>query len=180
MAIIRKILKWLLISIAAAALCMAVFFTYMRLHDGPVEFIPWFTISTGGPFRSGELKPSPADWTFLKEREEIEMETLNLGTTKTIWTMVVDGRLFVASGRRQTWIGQLWKQWPQRLEEDDRIILRVDNDLYEQRLVPIVEGEIILPVLEESWRKYGRGAKPTSDAAVTREFIWLFEILPRE
>ena len=67
----------------------SLFFVYMRLHDGPVEFVPWFTISTGGPFRSGQLLPSPKDWTFLKNREEIEMETLNLGTTKTIWTMVV-------------------------------------------------------------------------------------------
>ena len=61
--------------------------------------------------------------------------------------MVVDGRLFVASGRRQTWYGKYWKQWPQRVEEDDRIILRVDDSLYEQRLVPIKEGEIILPIL---------------------------------
>ena len=54
------------------------------------------------------------------------------------------------------------------------------STLYEQRLIPITEGEIILPVLRESWRKYGRGAEPTSDAAVTREFTWLFEIVDRE
>ena len=87
--------------------------------------------------------------------------------------------MFVASGRRQTWYGQLWKQWPKRLSDDDRIILRVDDTLYEQRLVPITEGEIILPVLRESWRKYGRGLEPTSDAAVTQEFMWLFEIVNR-
>lgn len=180
MPVIKNLLKWSGLITGALLLAALFFFIYMRLHDGPVEFVPGFTISTGGPFRSGELHPSPSDWTFLKDREEIEMETLNLGTSKTIWTMVVDGRLFVASGRRQTWIGQLWKQWPQRLEDDDRIILRVDDKLYEQRLVPIVEGEIIVPVLQESWRKYGRGARPTSDAAVTQEFIWLFEILPRQ
>ena len=157
----------------------SLFFVYLRLHDGPVEFVPWFTISTGGPFRSGQLLPSPKDWTFLKNREEIEMETLNLGTTKTIWTMVVDGRLFVASGRRQTWYGKYWKQWPQRVEEDDRIILRVDDSLYEQRLVPVKEGEIVLPVLQESWRKYGRGPEPTSTARVDDELIWLFEIVDR-
>ena len=176
----KKVLKWVGVTLGSILLCMGLFFGYMRLHDGPVEFIPGFTISTGGSFRSGELAPSPSDWTFLKDREEIEMETLNLGTSKTIWTMVVNGRLFVASGRRQTRIGQLWKQWPQRLAEDDRIILRVDDRLYEQRLVPIVEGEIILPVLQESWRKYGRGSRPTSDVAVTQEYMWLFEILPRE
>tara|TARA_B110000444_G_scaffold233531_1_gene243127 strand:+ start:221 stop:751 length:531 start_codon:yes stop_codon:yes gene_type:complete len=175
----KKILKWSGITIGTILVAMLLFFAYMRLHDGPVEFYPGFTISTGGPFLSGELAPSPDDWTFLKEREEIEMETLNLGTTKTIWVTVVNGRMFVASGRRQTWIGQQWKQWPQRVNEDDRIILRVDDILYEQRLRPITEGPDILPVLTESWRKYGRGSRPTSDAAVTQELIWLFEIVPR-
>ncbi len=175
----KSLLKYLGITSLSAILVMGMFFIYMRLHDGPIEFIPWFTISTGGPFRSGELEPSPDNWTFLKERQEIEMETLNLGTTKTIWTMVVDGRLFVASGRRQTWYGQLWKQWPRRIESDDRIILRIDDALYEQRLVPITKGDIILPVLQESWRKYGRGSEPTSSARVTEELMWLFEIVDR-
>ena len=105
------VLKWLGIGLSITVLAIGLFYTYMRLHDGPVEFVPWFTISVGGPFRSGELLASPDDWTFLKDREEIEMETLNLGTSKTIWISVVDGRMFVASGRRNTWIGQLWKQW---------------------------------------------------------------------
>ena len=175
----NKVIRYSVTALCSLALATSLIFVYMRLHDGPVEFVPWFTISTGGPFRSGELLPSPVDWTFLKDREEIEMETLNLGTSKTIWTMVVDGRIFVASGRRQTWYGKYWKQWPQRVDDDDRIILRVDDTLYEQRLVPVTEGEIILPVLKESWRKYGRGSEPTSAARVTQELIWLFEIVER-
>ena len=175
----KKVLKWIGIGFGTIVAAMVLFFAYMRFHDGPVEFIPWFTISTGGPFRSGELVASPDDWTFLKDREEIEMETLNLGTTKTIWISVVNGRMFIASGRRNTWIGQLWKQWPQRVDEDDRIILRVDDKLYEQRLLPITEGPDILPAMTESWRKYGRGSRPTSDAAVTGGFVWLFEVVQR-
>ncbi|MCS5580354.1 MAG: hypothetical protein NZ837_07460, partial [Gammaproteobacteria bacterium] len=126
----NTVLKRMGIGLGLSGLAMGLFYTYMRLHDGPVEFVPWFTISVGGPFRSGELLASPDDWTFLKDREEIEMETLNLGTSKTIWISVVDGRMFIASGRRNTWIGQIWKQWPQRVDEDDRIILRVDGSLY--------------------------------------------------
>lgn len=154
------------------------FLAYMRLHDGPVEFVPGFTISTGGPFRSGTLTPSPADWNFLKDREEIEMETLNLGTSKTIWVAVVDGRMFIASGRRNTRIGQLWKQWPQLVAEDDRIILRVDDQLYEQRLKPITEGPDVIAAMTELARKYGRGGAPTDDS-VARQFVWLFEVTPR-
>ena len=30
--------------------------------------------------------------------------------------------------------GGIWKQWPHYLDHDDRIILRIDGKLYEQRL----------------------------------------------
>ncbi|HBY00031.1 MAG TPA: hypothetical protein DEG93_06695 [Gammaproteobacteria bacterium] len=174
----NMVLKWMGIGLSITVLAIGLFYTYMRLHDGPVEFVPWFTISVGGPFRSGELLASPDDWTFLKDREEIEMETLNLGTSKTIWISVVDGRMFVASGRRNTWIGQLWKQWPQRVDEDDRIILRVDDSLYEQRLKPVTEGPDVIKAMTESARKYGRGGAPQSDS-IAREYVWLFEVVSR-
>ena len=175
---IRSILKWLSIGFGSIVVAMGLFYSYMRLHDGPVEFVPRLTISVGGPFRSGEIAASPTDWTFLKDREEIEMETLNLGTSKTIWISVVDGRMFIASGRRNTWIGQLWKQWPQRVSEDDRIILRVDDTLYEQRLKLITEGPDVIAAMTESSRKYGRGGAPRDDS-IAREFVWLFEVMPR-
>ena len=174
----NMVLKWMGIGLSITVLAIGLFYTYMRLHDGPVEFVPWFTISVGGPFRSGELLASPYDWTFLKDREEIEMETLNLGTSKTIWISVVDGRMFVASGRRNTWIGQLWKQWPQRVDEDDRIILRVDDSLYEQRLKPVTDGPDVIKAMTESARKYGRGGAPQSDS-IARESVWLFEVVSR-
>ena len=174
----NTVLKRMGVGLGLSGLAMGLFYTYMRLHDGPVEFVPWFTISVGGPFRSGELLASPDDWTFLKDREEIEMETLNLGTSKTIWISVVDGRMFIASGRRNTWIGQIWKQWPQRVAENDRIILRVDDKLYEQRLQPITQGPDVITAMTESARKYGRGGIPQSDS-IAREYVWLFEVVSR-
>ena len=174
----NTVLKRMGIGLGLSGLAMGLFYTYMRLHDGPVEFVPWFTISVGGPFRSGELLASPDDWTFLKDREEIEMETLNLGTSKTIWISVVDGRMFIASGRRNTWIGQIWKQWPQRVAENDRIILREDDKLYEQRLQPITQGPDVITAMTESARKYGRGGVPQSDS-IAREYVWLFEVVSR-
>ena len=174
----NTVLKRMGVGLGLSGLAMGLFYTYMRLHDGPVEFVPWFTISVGGPFRSGELLASPDDWTFLKDREEIEMETLNLGTSKTIWISVVDGRMFIASGRRNTWIGQIWKQWPQRVAENDRILLRVDAKLYEQRLQPITQGPDVITAMTESARKYGRGGVPQSDS-IAREYVWLFEVVSR-
>ncbi|MDA1372711.1 MAG: hypothetical protein O2971_18410 [Proteobacteria bacterium] len=174
----KKFLQWSGGGFGVLVLAMGLFYTYMRTHDGPVEFVPWFTISVGGPFRSGEVVTSPTDWTFLKDREEIEMQTLSQGSSKTIWISVVDGRMFIASGRRNTRIGQLWKQWPQKIVDDDRVILRVDNRLYEQRLKPITEGQDVIAAMTESSRKYGRGGAPRDDS-IAREFVWLFEVLPR-
>lgn len=174
----NRIMKWL--GTLAALICIMVSLGYagMRLNDGPVEFVPGFTISIGGPFRSGEPTDSPSSWSFIKDVEEIEMQTLNLSTTKTVWPIVVEGRLFVASGRLNTRVGRLWKQWPQRIEEDDRIILRIDEKLYEQRMVRILQGPEIVPVMTEISRKYGNGA-PGSELAVTGGYVWLFEVVER-
>ncbi len=95
------------------------------------------------------------NWDFIKDRQEIEFQTLNPTTSRTVWLGVVEGRLFLVSGYMNTGYGGLWKQWPHYLAEDDRIILRIDGMLYEQRLERIMGGEIVAPVLSEFGRKYG-------------------------
>ena len=54
-----RFLKWLVIAIVGTALAVWLFLLAMRLSDGAVAVIP------GGPFRSGEPTPIPADWGFL-------------------------------------------------------------------------------------------------------------------
>ncbi len=145
----------------------------MRFHDGPLEIL------SGGPFRSGELAPTPTSWEFLKNRQQIEFQTLEPQTSRTVWLGVVDGRLFLVSGYMNTGYGGLWKQWPRYLEDDDRIILRVDGKLYEQRLERILGGDLVLPVLAEFDRKYGVGAVD-DDSPVRSGDTWMFEVLPRQ
>ena len=70
-----------------------------------------------------------------------------------------DSRLFIVSGYMNTGYGGIWKQWPHYLSEDDRIILRIDEALYEQRLERIMEGPEVIPVLQELSRKYFGGAQ---------------------
>jgi len=175
----KKVLKWIGISFGALTLSILLFFVSLRFNDGPVEFWPWFTISIGGPFKTGELAPTPADWNFLKDRQEIQMQSLNPTTSRTVWLSVYDGRLFIVSGYMNTGIGRLWKQWPVDIEQDDRVILRVDGTLYEQRMQRIQQGAEIVPVMTELGRKYGGGG-PGSELAVTAGFVWMFELLPRE
>lgn len=177
---VKKILKWIGILIAASMLLVAAAYGAMRMNDGPVEFYPWFTISIGGPFRSGELTDAPESWEFLIEREEIEIQTLNPTTSRTVWVPIVDGELFIVSGYMNSPIGKLWKQWPAYMEEDNRILIRDDGKIYAQCLQRVLDDpEKVVPVLAELGRKYFGGSGeliPGSEIAVTSGSIWMFEV----
>ncbi len=168
----RKLLRLIAYFVVAIVFATGAFFVGMRFHDGPLEII------SGGPFRSGELSGTPASWDFLKERQQIEFQTLDPKTSRTVWLGVVDGRLFLVSGYMNTGYGGIWKQWPHYLEDDDRIILRVDGKLYPQRLERIMGGEIVPSVLSEFDRKYAVGSA-SDDAPITSGDTWMFEVVPR-
>ncbi|MEX2470244.1 MAG: hypothetical protein WD396_10850 [Pseudohongiellaceae bacterium] len=169
----KKLLKWLGIGIAVIAVGIGLFLFSMRFHDGPLEIV------SGGPFSSGEFAPTPADWSFLRERDTLEFQSLEPPRSRTVWLGVHEGRLFIVSGYMNSTMGKVWKQWPHRLEEDDRIILRVDGRLYEQRLERIMSGPEVVPVLLEFNRKYGVG-EVTTPETVTDGDTWMYEVLPRE
>lgn len=176
----KRITKWIGISLGVLLLILAGGYGAMRLNDGPVEFYPWFTISIGGPFRSGEITETPDDWDFISEREEIEIQTFNPNTSRTVWVPVIDGKLYIVSGYMNSTVGRLWKQWPSYLEEDNRILIRVDDKIYEQRLERITGGPIAAQVMSEIGRKYFGGPAQTNPAAgqgVTSGSVWLFEVV---
>ncbi len=181
MPMIKRLLKWVAVAIGAIFLLLAVGYGFMRMQDGPVEFYPWFTISIGGPFRSGEVTAPPENWAFLKEREEIEIQTLRPTTSRTVWVPVVDGQLYIVSGYMNSSIGRLWKQWPAYLEQDNRIRIRDSGKIYDQCLQRILnDAERIRPVLAELSRKYFGGSGesiPGSEMAVTGGSIWMFEVI---
>ncbi len=108
---VKILSKWAGIGLGSVLLFAAVAYGAMRMNDGPVEFYPWFTISIGGPFRSGELTAAPQSWEFLQEREEIEIQTLKPTTSRTVWVPIADGALSIVSGHKNSRIVTLWKQW---------------------------------------------------------------------
>lgn len=178
MSLIKTITKWVGLGLIGIFICGGLFFAGLRFNDGPVEFFPWFTISIGGPFRSGIITPTPQDWSFLVDRQEIEFQTESPQTSRTVWLAVHEERLFLVSGYMNTGIGRLWKQWPTYMAENNNVILRIDEDLYMQQLERVFEGPQIAPVMSEFSRKYGNG-DPGSELAVTAGFVWMFEVLPR-
>ena len=170
-----KFLKRLPIAVVGLFLLVWVFLFAMRFSDGPSAIIP------GGAFRSGESTPIPGDWSFLADRMEVEFQTMDPDTSRTVWVGVHDSRLFLVSGYMTSWYGGIWKQWPHYLGDDANIILRVDDNLYDLRLERITEGPDIIPVMSEFGRKYGGGDpnSVTSDAAVTTGSVWMYEAVAR-
>ena len=180
MSLFKTIFKWIGLVIAVSLLLVAAAYGAMRMNDGPVEFYPWFTISIGGAFRSGELAATPESWEFLRDREVIEIQTLNPTTSRTVWVPTVDGRLYIVSGYMNSVIGRLWKQWPAYMEEDNRILIRDQGKIYEQCLYRVLDdAQKVVPVLAELGRKYfgGNGQQVAgSEIAVTSGSIWMFEV----
>ena len=171
----RAFFRLLATLLIVLALSIGAFFVGMRFHDGPLEII------SGGPFKTGEISATPMNWDFIKDRQEIEFQTLNPTTSRTVWLGVVEGRLFLVSGYMNTSYGGIWKQWPHYLEDDDRVILRIDGKLYEQRLQRIMEGPEVVPVLSEFARKYfgGSSGEFTADASVRSGDTWMYEVVER-
>lgn len=169
----KKILKWIAYTLSFLVLLIALFLFSMGFSDGPLEII------SGGPFKTGELSPAPEDWSFLKERNTIEFQTLDPTTSRTVWVASHEGRLFIVSGYMNQGYAAIWKQWPHYLEDDNRIILRIDGKLYEQRLERIMDDPAVIPVLNELSRKYLGGATVSSDEQVVQGDTWMFEVVDR-
>ena len=175
---ITTILKWAGIVLLVIVLAITGFLTAMRFADGPSE------IWSGGPFQTGELTERPADWSFLKGRAEIEFQTMDPDTSRTVWLGVIDGRLYIVSGYMNTAMGKIWKQWPYYLADDDRIILRADGKLYEQRLERLMSFLQVVELMEIFGEKYGVAlgpdmSKEALDAALASGDFWLFEVVDR-
>ena len=146
----------------------------MRFADGTIA------VFTGGQFTSGVLENTPDDWEYLKERNLIEFQTLSPARSRTVWLAVHDKRLFIVSGYMNTGYGAIWKQWPHYLNDDNRVILRIDDALYEQRLERIIEGPDVVPVLRELGRKYFSGSDGSAtQATVARGDTWMYEVVDR-
>ncbi len=148
-------------------------FVGARFADGPVAIIP------GGRFTSGELVTGPeADWSFVRDIQEVEFQLLDPPRSRTTWIIEREGKAYVPSGYMTTWWGRIWKQWPLEAEKDGRILLRIGDRLYERQLVRIKEGPLLAPLTAELSRKYAGGSEIPVET-VTSGYLWLFELAPR-
>lgn len=101
--------------------------------DGPVG------IFAGGPIRSGERVALDAiDWPSLDARSDLELEIVEGATSLTLWFSVHDGVPYVACDL--DCVGGRLTRWPQRIERDDRVVVRIAGQRAEARLVHVPHG----------------------------------------
>lgn len=165
---LKRALKWLGVLPIVLILILGSLKLLAPYNDGPIEFF------AGGPFRSGQLAETPADWSFISDDKTIQFQTLVPAVSRTIWFAVVDGRLFFTSNMQGR--NARLKKWPYDVADDNRVILRAHDKLYEQRLRRITSGPDIQPVLEGFDRKYNDGMH-LGTAEVTDGITWMYEIV---
>ncbi len=148
MSVILNVLKGLLYLALGLILAIALLLFGMRFADGP------YGIVAGGQFTTGEryLGPEP-DWSFVKDRGEVEFQLLDPARSRTTWVVEHEGRIYIPCGYMNSAWGRLWKQWPIEAEKDGRADLRIDGVLYDRELRRIKEGDQLPSLLSESARK---------------------------
>lgn len=101
--------------------------------DGPVF------VFAGGPLRSGELVAFDAiDWGALDGLHELELEIVGAGSSRTLWFSVHEGVCYVACDL--DCVGGRLTRWPQQIERDNRVVIRIDGRRVEGQLVHVPHG----------------------------------------
>ena len=159
-------LRWLLrIAVGIAAVIALIFFV-ARLHDGPLGPIP------GGPLEQGaEVAEPVADWSFVKDVGEVELQLATQGTSRTTWILWHEGAAYVPCS-----LGfPPGKRWHHDAARDGRATLRIDGKRYPVTLTKLPDEEVAAlaePIRAEVNRKYEQA--PPADAGV-----WLFRVASR-
>jgi hypothetical protein len=147
--------------------------------DGPSVLFP------GGALVSGELfAGAEPDWSFTDDVFTIELQTFEPTSSRRIFIMESDGRVYVPSGYMQSFLGKLWKDWAFRVEDgNDLAVARINGVRYERRLVRVMDPDVIDGVARKLAQKYAGGETPDAVAEIKRSVAdgdsWIFEMAPR-
>lgn len=176
-------LKWFIQALGLVVLLLAATIVTLKLKhqnaDGPSILFP------GGELVSGELHTgAEPDWGFTDDIFVIELQLGDPPTSRRIFVMESDGRIFVPSGYMRSFLGRLWKDWAFEADSGDGLaVARINGVRYERRLDRVTDPGIIEGVAEKLAQKYAGGAAPETVAEVERSIAdgdtWIFELMPR-
>ncbi|MAJ61485.1 MAG: hypothetical protein CBC48_16975 [bacterium TMED88] len=123
-------LLWALAVFGVAWIALVLF---LRQADGPVF------VFAGGPLESGQpVELDEIDWPSADALHEIEMELVGPGSSLTLWFSVSDGVPYVACDL--DCVGGVLTRWPQKVERDDRVVVRIAGQKAPGQLVHIPHG----------------------------------------
>ncbi len=106
------------IALLFAALASGAFL--LARADGPMF------VFAGGPFRSGEqVDFADLDWESLDALHELELEIVGEASSLILWFSVHEGVPYVACDL--DCIDGLLPRWPQQIERDNRVVIRIDE-----------------------------------------------------
>jgi hypothetical protein len=143
-----------------------------RNADGPSVLFP------GGELVSGELYSGPEpDWSFTDNIQTIELQLNDPLSSRLIWIMESEGKVYIASGYMSSFLGRLWKHWAVQADEGDgQAVVRIDGVRYERQLVRIAQGPELEGLAAKMTAKY---RAPTTRAGIEAGNTWIFELAPR-
>ena len=180
MKILKIVLQVLGILLLIPAVTMATLRYDNRNADGPSILFP------GGELVSGALYTVPEpDWRFTDDIFTIELQLNDPLSSRLIFILESEGKLYVVSGYMGTTLGRLWKHWAVQADEGDGMaVLRIGDTRYERQMVRIKEGPVLNGVSAKLVAKYGGGNATSAAIANTRQTIeagntWAFELAPR-
>ncbi len=92
-----------------------------------------------GPLRSGEpVELAALDWNSLDSLHELEMEIVGAESSLTLWFSVYGGAPYVACDL--DCVGGMLTRWPQQIDLDQRVVIRIDAKRAEGQLVHVPHG----------------------------------------
>jgi len=120
--------------------------------DGPIF------IFSGGPLRTGEVVDlNSLAWDSLDAQHELEMEIVGSKSSLTLWFSVHNGVPYVACDL--DCVGGMLKRWPQQIDIDPRVVIRIDGKRAEGELVHVPHGTASYNAV-----RAGRSRKYSGDA----------------
>jgi hypothetical protein len=141
--------------------------------DGPVF------VFAGGPLRSGEqVDFADMDWHALDELHELELEIVGAASSRTLWFSVHEGVPYVACDL--DCIDGRLTRWPQQIERDARVVIRIDEMRVDGRLIHVPHGSAEYEVVRAGRdRKYSgdEGGRAATETAAHSTVVGVGEAL---
>jgi hypothetical protein len=135
------------------------------LLDGPWGMLP------GGRLEGEAFACKDGRWGSFASLRELELEVRpSRPRSITTWSIVWRGDLFIPADFLTP-----WKRWPQQVQADDRIRLRIAGQIFECRAERVDDEAWIEELRTATATKYD--LQPDGRAATLE--VWWFRVVPR-